>query len=104
VKLQAFEESLASGNRYVVFGYVVSIIFYSFNRASKIIIAKNKVELIVKSLPYLIITLLLGWWSLYGFLYTLKTLYQNLKGGTDVSPEIREYIRCQDPKYQYGFK
>jgi hypothetical protein len=103
-KLKEFEESLESGSQYVVFGYVMSIIFYSFNKTSKIIVAKNKSELFLKSLPYILLTLLLGWWSFYGFLYTFKTLYTNFMGGTDVSPEIKEYIKRQDPKYQYGIK
>ena len=102
VKLKEFEESLKSGTQYVVFGYVMSMVFYSFNRKSKIIVARSKSALFLKSLPYTLLTLLLGWWSLYGFMYTITTLFKNLSGGTDVSPEIKSYIQRQDSKYQYG--
>jgi hypothetical protein len=100
--LQDFEAGLQQGNRYAVFEYVMSIIVYSFNRSSKIIVAKNKTDLFLKSLPYTLLTLLLGWWSPFGFFHTLRVLYGNFSGGTDVSPEIKEHIKNQNPLYQYG--
>jgi hypothetical protein len=103
MSLKEFEKSLEQGKRYVVFGYVMSIIVYSFNSNSKIIVGKSKSDLFIKSfLPYTILSILLGWWSFYGFLYTLKVLYTNCMGGVDISPEIRTHIQNQDPRFQYG--
>ncbi|MEI6412486.1 MAG: hypothetical protein WCR52_24050 [Bacteroidota bacterium] len=103
MKIQDIEKKLAEGYQYAVFSYVLSIVFYSFRHTTKRIVkAKSKRALILKSLPYTLLTFFFGWWSLYGVYYTIVTIYTNMTGGIDVSGDIKDFIRNQDPRYQYG--
>jgi hypothetical protein len=42
----------------------------------------------LRSLPDTISTLLLGWWSLAGFVWTIQVLITNLRGGRDATEEL----------------
>ena len=45
---------------------------------------------VLRSLPYTLSTLLFGWWSLYGFAWTIQALITNLGGGRDATEELLE--------------
>ena len=100
---QEFKDQLAMGKRYVVYQYALSIVVVSFRHPTRVHIAKSRKHAIIKGLPWTLLTLVFGWWSIpSGPIFTLTCLSTNLSGGLDVSSEILEHIRNQDPRYQYG--
>jgi hypothetical protein len=43
---------------------------------------------VMRSLPDTLTTLILGWWSLFGMVWTVGALVRNLSGGRDVTDEL----------------
>ena len=74
------------GARIVLFQYCISLLVITFRRNSSVQFVAPGESAAVKSLPYTLLSLLLGWWGLpWGFIYTPTVIYKNLKGGTDVT-------------------
>lgn len=102
---QAFRARLEAGERFVVYHYAISVVFYSFRHPTKVHSLRSRSHAVLKGLPWTLLTLLLGWWAFpSGPLFTIQCLFINLRGGEDVSGDILEYIRTQDVRYQYGFR
>jgi hypothetical protein len=102
---QDFRARVDAGERFVVYHYAVSVIFYSFRHPTKVHALRNTSRAILHGLPWSMLTLLLGWWSIpSGPFFTIQCLVINSRGGTDVSGYILEHIRQQDVRYQYGFR
>jgi hypothetical protein len=60
---------------------------------------------VLRGLPWSLLTAVLGWWAIpAGPVFTVQCLAINLRGGTDVSPDILEHIRMHDVRYQYGLR
>jgi len=76
------------GGRFVVFEYIVSIILVSFKRTSDVYFIKASESSLSKGWPYLLMTFLLGWWSIHGFFWTIGALFTNFNGGHDVTMEV----------------
>lgn len=94
---------LHNGHRFVVYQYAISVVVYSFRHPTRMYSSKTRSQAILKGLPWTFLTFLLGWWAFpAGPVFTINCLTANLSGGVDVSSDILEYIRNQDPKYQYG--
>ena len=75
--------------KFVVFQYCVSIVFITFRRSTPVQLIKAGESAAAKSLPYTLLSLLLGWWGIpWGFIYTPMVPYRNLNGGTDVTPSV----------------
>lgn len=66
---------------------VVSCLFFSFKSSRYIWIPPNG-SCALRSLPDTLITLLFGWWSLFGFIWTMQVLVTNLCGGLDATEEL----------------
>jgi len=99
-----FLAQIQAGKRFVVYHYAMSVVFYSFQHATKIHVVESRGMAVVKGLPWTLLTLLLGWWAIpFGPIYTLISVYWNFSGGTDVSGEILDHIRKQDPRHLYGW-
>ena len=48
----------------------------------------------LQGLPFTLLSLLLGWWGIpWGPIYTIQSLWVNLKGGRDVTQEIMPSMR-----------
>src|SRR5690606_24282772 len=100
---RAFMDLLHSGHRFVVYQYAISVVLYSFRHPTRVHSSRTRNKAILMGLPWTLLTLLLGWWAFpSGPIFTIQCLITNLSGGVDVSSNILEYIRSQDPKYQYG--
>ena len=98
-----FIAQLEAGKRFVVYHSAISIIVYSFRHSTRVHVTENRKLTIIKGLPWTLLTFLLGWWSIPSRpIFTVQCLYWNLQGGSDVSSNILEYIRSQDPRYLYG--
>lgn len=82
-----------SNTKCVVFGYCISLFILSQKRNSKIYIIKNKKEVLLKSLPYSLISLLFGWWGIpWGPIWTISTIVDNFCGGKDVTEVVQDYL------------
>ena len=77
--------AVQNGSRFVVYPYCVSIVVLSFRRSSgvKLVPPRGRAW---TGLPYVLITLLLGWWGIpWGPIWSLQCLSASLKGGRDVT-------------------
>ena len=80
---------LAQGAKFVIYQYTVSIIVMTFRRSSDVYFIKSGENGTIKGLPFTAIAFLLGWWGIpWGPIYTIGSLYNNLKGGKNVTAEV----------------
>jgi hypothetical protein len=66
---------------------VVSCVFFSFKSSRYIWVPPNG-SCALGSLPDTLVTLLFGWWSFFGFIWTMQVLVTNLCGGRDATEEL----------------
>lgn len=105
VSEKEFRARLAAGERFVVYLFAVSVVVYSFRHPTKVTVSRNRSNAVLKGLPWSLLTLMLGWWSIpSGPIYTIQCLVANTRGGVDVSANILEHILKNDVRYQYGFR
>jgi hypothetical protein len=51
---------------------------------------------VVKGLPYTLFTLAAGWWGIpFGPIFSVMALFNNLKGGKDVTKEVMSILNVQ---------
>jgi hypothetical protein len=80
---------LERGAKFVIFEYCISILVVSFKRGSDIHFVKYGESTISKSIGYILLTFVLGWWGIpWGPIYTVQSIYNNLKGGKDVTSDV----------------
>ena len=79
-------------DRWVVFEYCISVIAVTLRRPSRPFRLKSGQRAWVRGLPYVLISLLFGWWGLpWGIIYTPLTIFANLSGGCDITAHVREH-------------
>ena len=77
------------GARFIVYQYCVSVLIMTFRRNSGVKFVKAGESATAASLPYTLLSLVLGWWGIpWGFIYTPQVIYRNVKGGTDVTRNV----------------
>jgi len=86
------------GAKFVCYQYVICALLITIRRNSPIKFVRADESAILKGLPYCGLTLLTGWWGLWGLIYTPVVLYKNLRGGTDLTERILERINQGRPK------
>lgn len=80
---------LDRGGKFVIYQYAISIIVMTFRRSSDVYFIRGNESGVVKGLSYTILTFLFGWWGIpWGPIHSIGSLYQNLRGGKDVTQEI----------------
>lgn len=80
---------LAHGAKFVIYQFTFSIIVMTFRRSSDIYFVRAGESGVLKGLPYTLITLVFGWWGIpWGPIYSIGSLYHNLRGGKNVTGEI----------------
>jgi hypothetical protein len=90
---QEIDFELHQGGRFVVFQYCVSILIMTFKRPSPIYLIKAGQGTGVRSLPFILISLVLGWWGIpWGPIWTISSLIVNLRGGMDVTHQVAAAI------------
>ena len=100
-----YHNSVALGARYVYFRFAISLLVFSLVHPTRVYVVHGRKQAWLRGSPYTLLTLLLGWWSIpHGPVRTIACLITNLRGGIDVGPEVLDFIRQQDPKWQYGFR
>lgn len=88
--LAQLELELKRGGKFVVYLWVVSILIYTWKRPSAIYYIPPGGDRLTPGLLYSAISFFLGWWGIpWGIFYTAESLYENFKGGKDVTVEVR---------------
>jgi hypothetical protein len=77
--------------RLVFYEYCVSVVFLTLRRPSRVYRLRPGERGVLRSLPYALVSLLLGWWGVpWGLVYTPLTLWTDLTGGRELTEaEVR---------------
>lgn len=80
------ENTELKGARLVVFEYCISLIVITFKRTSPAYFIGPHDNTLPKAIPFISISLLFGWWGFpWGPIYTISSIYKNLRGGIQVA-------------------
>ncbi len=83
------EAELAAGGRFVFYEFCISFVVLTLRRPTRIRYLGPRDHGVVRGLPYVLLSLLLGWWGLpWGIIYTPFTIFTNLCGGHDVTDQV----------------
>jgi hypothetical protein len=89
-------QEVARGGKFVIYQYAFSVVVMSFKRPSDIYFVRSSESAVVKGLPYTLLTLVAGWWGIpFGPIFSVMALFNNLKGGTDVTNEVLNVLNVQ---------
>jgi hypothetical protein len=87
---------LQRGAKFVLFQYCISVVILTFRRPSDIYFLRAGENPVVKGLPFTLVSLLAGWWGIpWGPIYTVQSIYNNLRGGKDVTQAVVNSLRGQ---------
>ena len=88
---------LDRGAKFVVFQYTISIIVISFRRSSDIYFISAGSTGFTKGLPFILVSLFLGWWGIpWGPIHTLGSLANNMSGGKNVTQELMRIMNSSE--------
>jgi hypothetical protein len=77
-----------TGERAVVFEYCISCVFLTYRGVSRVHVLKPDQWTWPRALPYMLATLLLGWWGVpWGLICTPRALWIDLTGGRPPTEE-----------------
>jgi len=80
---------LQKGGKFITYPYVISVLIITFRRTSDVYFIKADESAVVKGLPFVLLSFLVGWWGIpWGIIYTIGAIWTNLSGGRDVTTEI----------------
>jgi hypothetical protein len=89
LNLAELRKEIQAGGRFVFYEYCVSALVVSLRRPSDIYFVRSNQTGWLRGLPYVLMSLLLGWWGIpWGLIYTPLTLITNLSGGSDVTEQV----------------
>jgi len=89
---------IQKGGKFVIFPYVISLLVITFRRNSGIYFIKADESAVVKSMPYILLSLVVGWWGIpFGIIFTPISIITNLRGGKDVTTEVLASIHPSRP-------
>ncbi len=84
------------GAKFVLFQYCISVIVLTFRRPSDIYFFRQGESAVVKGLPFTLLSLVAGWWGIpWGPIYTIQSVYNNSRGGKDVTQAVVNSLRSQ---------
>ena len=90
------QQEIQQGAKFVMFQYCISLLLVTFKRWSKIYFISHEENAMVKGLPFTLLTFVLGWWGIpWGPIYTIQTLWINLRGGKDLTKEFAASMTSQ---------
>lgn len=83
------QQEIASGGKFVVYQYCISVLIMTFRRSSDIYFVPASESRFVKGLIFSLLSFFLGWWGIpWGPIYTIQSLWTNFNGGKDVTQEV----------------
>jgi hypothetical protein len=84
------------GAKFVLFQYCISVVILTFRRPSDIYFLRQGENPVVKGLPFTLLSLVAGWWGIpWGPIYTIQSVYNNSRGGKDVTQAVVNSLRAQ---------
>ena len=84
------------GAKFVLFQYCISVIVLTFRRPSDIYFVRQGENALAKGLPFTLLSLVAGWWGIpWGPIYTIQSVYNNSRGGKDVTRAVVNSLRGQ---------
>lgn len=90
---QDVQSEIERGGKFVFYQYCISLFIITFKRPTDIYFVKSGESAVAKGLPYVGLSLLMGWWGIpWGPIYTVTSLVTNFKGGKDVTDEVLRSI------------
>ena len=90
---------LQKGGKFVIFPYVISLLVITFRRNSGVYFIKADESAVAKSMPYILLSLVVGWWGIpFGIIFTPIAIFTNLRGGKDVTSEVLASIHPPRPR------
>ncbi len=79
---------LEQGAKFVIFEYTFSIFIMTFKRSSDVYFLRPGQHGALKGIGFTLVSFLFGWWGIpWGPIYTIGSIFNNLKGGKDVTQE-----------------
>lgn len=83
------QQEIQQGGKFVMFQYCISLLIITFKRPSNIYFIRHDQSAVVKGLPFALLSLVLGWWGIpWGPIYTIESLWVDLRGGRDVTDKV----------------
>ena len=93
---QELAREVAHGGKFVIYQYAISVVILSFKQGTDIYFVRSTENAVVKGLPYTLLTLAAGWWGIpFGPIFSVMALFNNLKGGKDVTKEVISILNVQ---------
>ena len=84
------------GGKFVLFQYCISIIVLTLRRPSDIYSLRQGESTVSKGLPFTLLSLVAGWWGIpWGPIYTIQSVYNNSRGGKDVTQAVPNSLKAQ---------
>jgi hypothetical protein len=94
---QEVEQAVVAGGRLVFYESCISLVFATLRRPSRVYFLRPGESGLRQAVPFLLLTLALGWWGLpWGVIYTPLVLFTNLAGGCDVTEQVLGELRATD--------
>lgn len=80
---------LQRGAKIVCYQYCVSLLVITFRRSSDAYYIPAGENTVARGLPWTLLSLVLGWWGIpWGPIFTVQSLFVNLKGGKDLTADF----------------
>jgi hypothetical protein len=96
IKHGELDFEIQRGAKFVLFQYCISVIILTFRRPSDIYFLRAGENPVLKGLPFTLLSLLAGWWGIpWGPIYTIQSVYNNSRGGKDVTQTVVASLRTQ---------
>ena len=94
---QQISSILDDGGRFVVYTYTISLIVITLKRRSNVFLLRKDEWAIKHGFPYLLISLLLGWWGVpWGPIYTIQSIYYSVLGNDVTADIIYDYLMTKE--------
>lgn len=91
---EQLEFEIAQGARFVFFQYCISLLVITMKRSSSVYFVKPNESVAVRAIGFSLVSLVLGWWGIpWGPIYTISTVFNNARGGLDVTPQVMDSLR-----------
>ncbi|HZU30373.1 MAG TPA: hypothetical protein VFB79_04615 [Candidatus Angelobacter sp.] len=91
---QEVVSELERGGRFIQYQWCFSVIAMTFKRGTNIYFIRAGESAVAKGLPWTILALMLGWWGIpWGPIWTVQSMWTNLRGGHDLSAETATALR-----------
>ena len=86
---EQIQQEVERGGKFVIYQYCFSVVVMTFRRNTDIYFIRPGENAVAKGMQWTLISLVAGWWGFpWGLIYTPMALFQNLKGGKDVTLQV----------------